>query len=154
MSRMCDESTTRSKKEERTTSTRDERDNNARTQTKTNGTTHFRAFLPSRGRQSAMILVIFVSALHTHTREREEIRDKTQTGKVSSNKIPQKKKKMRDEKQPTPRTKTSDDTNNNNGTTIQTTTLRSHPVLDSVLLFSARQTVTADAGETSATTSS
>ena len=72
MSRMCDESTTRSKKEERTTSTRDERDNNARTQTKTNGTTHFRAFLPSRGRQSAMILVIFVSALHTHTAEREE----------------------------------------------------------------------------------
>ena len=36
---------------------------------------------------------------------------------------------MRDEKQPTPRTKTSDDTNNNNGTTIQTTTLRSHPVV-------------------------
>ena len=156
MSRMCDESTTRSKKEERTTSTRDERDNNARTQTKTNGTTHFRAFLPSRGRQSAMILVIFVSALHTHTRREieREIRDKTQTGKVSSNKIPQKKKKMRDEKQPTPRTKTSDDTNNNNGTTIQTTTLRSHPVVSIVLLFGARQTVTADAGETSATTSS
>tara|TARA_B110000459_G_scaffold71247_2_gene80073 strand:- start:2494 stop:4107 length:1614 start_codon:yes stop_codon:yes gene_type:complete len=37
---------------------------------------------------------------------------------------------MRDEKQPTPRTKTSDDTNNN-GTTIQTTTLRSHPVVAS-----------------------
>ena len=40
-----------------------------------------------------MILVIFVSALHTHTRREieREIRDKT--GKVSSNKIPQKKKK-------------------------------------------------------------
>ena len=34
------------------------------------------------------------SFTHTHT-EREEIRDKTQTGKVSSNKIPQKKKNER-----------------------------------------------------------
>ena len=76
-----------------------------------------------------MILVIFVSALHTHTQREKRSETKHTTGKVSSNKIPQKKKKMRDEKQPTPRTKTSDDTNNNNGTTIQTTTLRSHPVL-------------------------
>ena len=37
---------------------------------------------------------------------------------------------MRDEKQPTPRTNTRD--TNNNGRTIQTTTLRSHPVVASV----------------------
>ena len=44
MSRMCDESTTRSKKEERTTSMRDERDNNTQTKTKTNGNTLSRVF--------------------------------------------------------------------------------------------------------------
>jgi hypothetical protein len=61
---------------------------------------------------------------------------------------------MRDEKQPTPRTKTSDDTNNNNGDDDSDDDASLAPGDSIVLLFGARQTVTADAGETSATTSS
>ena len=40
----------------------------------------FCVFLPSRGRQSAMILVIFVSALHAHTHaQREEYFERSET---------------------------------------------------------------------------
>ena len=40
-----------------------------------------------------MILVTFVSALHTHTEREKSSETQTHAGKVSSNKIPQKKKK-------------------------------------------------------------